>query len=151
MKTLVKSNFGGRPGFFPEFPDLFDDLFTKNIFSPVAKNEFTLPAVNVKDTENNFELEVAVPGMEKKDFKIEIKDNLLLISAQKENKQEEKKDDGQYVRKEFAFQSFTRSFTLPEDRVDAEKISANYTDGILYITIPKKEIEKKESKEIKIN
>ena len=110
-----------------------------------------MPAVNVREADKNYLLEVAVPGMDKKDCKIELKNNILVISAQKENKQEEKDNEGRYVRKEFGFQSFTRSFTLPEDSVDAENISAAYCDGILKVTIPKKEPEKAQTKEIQIS
>ncbi|MBA3664797.1 MAG: Hsp20/alpha crystallin family protein [Bacteroidetes bacterium] len=150
MTTLVKSNGLGRQGLFPEFPDFFDDLFTKDLFHPAGKLSGVLPAVNVKDTEQNFILEVAVPGMDKKDFKVEFKKNMLVISARKENQSEEKDKEGKYVRKEFGYQSFTRSFTLPEDMVDGDNISANYKDGILNVTIPKKEREKTRSKEIEI-
>jgi HSP20 family protein len=150
MTTLVKSNGMGRPGFFPEFPDLFDDFFTKSLFGPAAKPQGFTPAVNIKETDENFMLEIAVPGMDKKDFKIEVKKNILFISAQKENRTEQKGNEGKYVRKEFGYQSFSRSFTLPEDRVDAENISAGYRDGILEVTVPKKEPEKEKSREIQI-
>ncbi|MGZ3900880.1 MAG: Hsp20/alpha crystallin family protein [Bacteroidia bacterium] len=151
MTTLVKSNGMGRPGFFPEFPDLFDDLFTKGLFTPGAKPTGGMPAVNIKETDLNYLLEVAVPGMDKKDFKIELKNNMLVISAKKENMQEEKDKEGRYVRKEFGFQSFTRSFTLPENTVDAENITANCKDGILNVLIPKKEAEKAKAIEISID
>jgi HSP20 family protein len=152
MTTLVKSNGNGRTHFFPEFPSLFDDFFSRDFinFSKPAMN--TLPAVNVKESDAAFNLEVAVPGMDKKDFKVELKQNTLVISAKKEDKQEEKSEDGKYVRKEFGFQSFTRSFTIPEKLVDGEKIEASYKDGILNITIPKKEKEQTSSvREIQIN
>jgi HSP20 family protein len=142
MTTLVKSNGTSGNAFFPEFPALFDDLLTKDFFSAGLKNYGStagyLPAVNVKESDNSYQVEVAVPGMEKKDFKVEVKNNSLLISAQKENKQEEKDENGRYVRKEFGYQSFTRSFKLPEQTVDNENISASYKDGILSILVPKK-------------
>jgi HSP20 family protein len=81
---------------------------------------------------------------------VELKDNKLFISAQKENKSEEKDQEERYVRKEFSFQSFTRSFVLPQDIVQSENISANYKDGILNVTVPKKE-KTVNSKEIKID
>lgn len=139
MTTLVKSNGNGRNMFFPEFPSLFDDFFTRDFVNFESKHNKLLPAVNVKETESAFELEVAAPGMDKNDFKIEVKNNTLIISAQKENKQEEKNENGKYVRREFAFQSFTRTFTLPEKSVDDNNVSAQYKDGILNISIPKKE------------
>lgn len=151
MTTLVKSTGNGRTGFFPEFPSLFDDFFTRDLISSDSKRNSSLPAVNVKENDSSYNLEVSVPGMDKKDFKIELKNNMLIISGKKEEKHEEKNENGKYVRKEFGFHSFTRSFTLPEDSVDAENISASYKEGILYLEIPKKEKEKPKSKEISIS
>ena len=140
MTTLVKSNGTHRNGLFPEFPALFDDLFTKDFFGAniIANRNTTLPAVNVKESDLSYNVEVAVPGMDKKDFKVELKDNTLVISASKENNAEEKHENGRYVRKEFGYQSFTRSFTLPQNNVESQNISASYKDGILNITVPKK-------------
>lgn len=150
MTTLVKSNENGRSGLFPEFPSLFDDFFTRDLLDLGARRAAGLPAVNVKETETSYNLEVNVPGMDKKDFKIEIKNHTLIITGQKEDKKEEKKEEGKYLRQEFGFQSFTRSFTLPEDSVDSDNIKANYKDGILYVTVPKKEKAKERAKQIEI-
>ncbi|MGZ3749736.1 MAG: Hsp20/alpha crystallin family protein [Bacteroidia bacterium] len=142
MKSLIKWNGNGNKHLFPEFPSLFDDFLTRDLFSfPMhsAFNGSSVPAVNVKETDSAFELEMAAPGMEKKDFTIELERDTLIISAQKENKSEEKNEDGRYQRKEFSYQSFKRSFNLPEDLVKADEISANYKEGILHIMIPKKE------------
>jgi HSP20 family protein len=89
--------------------------------------------------------------MDKKDFKLEVKNGTLVISAQKENKSEEKDNEGRYVRREFGYQSFTRSFTLPEDHVDTENISAQYKEGVLCVTVLKKEQEKHKPKQIEIS
>lgn len=110
----------------------------------------TLPSVNVKEDENQFNIEVAAPGFDKKDFKIEVQNDVLSISSEKDNSVEEKEDNGHYTKREFSYQSFKRSFTLPES-INAEKIDASYANGILNIVIPKKEEEKaKEPKLIEI-
>jgi HSP20 family protein len=151
MNNLIKSNGNMRNTFFPELPSLFDDLFVKDIFHlQSSKTSNHLPAVNIKDTANAYEIEVAVPGMEKNDFKVELKDNTLFISAKKEDKTEEKDKEERYVRKEFSVHSFTRSFILPQDTVESENISAAYKDGILNVAVPKKE-KTVNSKEIKID
>ena len=99
----------------------------------------TLPAVNVKETNDDFIIEVASPGMKRDDFKVELDNHVLTISSEMEGRHEEKDRNGKYTRKEFSYQSFQRSFSLPENKVEGGKISAKYTDGILYVTIPKKE------------
>jgi HSP20 family protein len=138
----MKWNGNGNSHMFPEFPSLFDDFLTRDLFQlpfRAASNANSVPAVNVKETDTAFELEMAAPGMEKKDFKVELLQDTLVISAQKESKTEHKDEDGKYSRKEFSYQSFTRSFNLPEDMVKADEISANYKEGILHIMVPKKE------------
>jgi HSP20 family protein len=125
--------------------NLFDDDFFN--LAPARTN--SLPAVNIKENEKNFTLELAVPGMDKKDLKIDINEDLLTISTESRNESEENKEG--YQRKEFSYSSFCRSFYVPEN-VDKEKISANYRDGILYVEIPKLEEEKsKISRQIKIS
>jgi HSP20 family protein len=99
-----------------------------------------LPAVNVKETDKTYEINLAAPGLEKNDFKIDLNGNMITISAEKE-KTEEEKEDG-FTRKEYNFNSFSRSFTLPEDTV-ADKIDANYVNGELRLSLPKKEGAKK--------
>lgn len=95
-----------------------------------------LPAVNVKETDKSYEINLAAPGLEKSDFKIDLNGNMITISAEKE-KTEEEKEDG-FTRKEYNFNSFSRSFTLPEDTM-ADKIDANYVNGELKLMLPKKE------------
>ena len=99
-----------------------------------------VPAVNVKETDKAYEINLAAPGLEKSDFKIDLNGNMITISAEKE-KTEEEKEDG-FTRKEYNFNSFSRSFTLPEDTM-ADKIDANYVNGELRLMLPKKEGAKK--------
>lgn len=131
-----------RNELFPRMTSLFDDILTNegrnwgvNNFS--ATNT-TLPAVNIKETGDAFEVEMAAPGMDKKDFKIELDGNQLTISSEKQTSDEEKEGD-RYSRREFSYQSFQRVFQLPKDVVDADKIGARYENGVLHLVIPKKE------------
>jgi HSP20 family protein len=143
MKSLVKWNSNGENLMFPEFPSLFDDFLMRDLFSfpsSVGFNNGSVPAVNVKETDSAYELEMAAPGMEKEDFKVELKHDALIISAHRENNTETTSEDGRYSRREFSYRSFRRSFNLPEDQVKADEIGANYKHGILHITVPKKEI-----------
>lgn len=149
MTTLVKKNGSGRTSLFPELSGLFDDFLTRDLMNFGPKSGI-MPAVNIKESDTAYDLEFAVPGMEKKDFNIELKNNMLIVSAEKENKQEEKSEDGDYVRKEFGYQSFTRSFSLPETSVKGDEIKASYKDGILCVNIPKREKEKQSSKSINV-
>lgn len=142
MLSLIKSPGNERNSIFPEFPSFFDDVFTRDLFGMPSRrllNTNTIPSVNVKETDEAFELDMAAPGMDKKDFKIELQENRIIISAKRENYKEEKNDKKQFSRKEFNYESFTRSFNLPEDLVNTQAITANYKDGILNIYIPKKE------------
>ncbi len=123
-----------------DFPDLFDRFFNDNLLrNKGALNDYTVPAVNVSEDDKKYEVDVAAPGMEKKDFNIDVTDNVLTVSAEK--KEEEKKEEDNYVRREFGYTRFKRTFALP-DNANEEKIDANYNDGVLKIAIPKKEIEK---------
>ncbi len=122
------------------FPRFFDDFFTKTLDQRWNNNISTsLPAVNVKETEGGFELEVAAPGLKKEDFKVELNKDVLTISSEKEYKNEEKDQEGKYTKREFKYQSFQRSFRLPEGVVNGEKIQAKYENGILYLSLPKRE------------
>ena len=135
-------------------PSLFNRFFENDLFDWSNRNfsvtNTTLPAVNIKETEDDFFIEVAAPGLKKSDFKIELKNELLTISSDK--KDEKGKDQEQrFTRNEFSYQSFSRSFTMPLTG-DGDKISAKYEDGILTVTIPKKEEAKpKPQKEIAIS
>jgi HSP20 family protein len=140
METLVK-----RDGMFPSVVSklvnpLFEDFFTRDISDWADRTISTigvnLPSVNLKETDTKLEIELAAPGLKKEDFKIEVDNNMLIISAEKEEKKESNKKDD-YVRKEFNYQSFYRSFNLP-DYADENKIEASYKDGILNVIIAKK-------------
>ena len=138
---------------YPSIPSFIDNLFSRDWMDwsnlNYSSTNTTLPAVNIRETENEYELEVAAPGMKKNDFKINLDQNQLTISS--EWNKEKKENDGDYSRKEFSYQSFQRSFTIPEHIVDGDKISAKYNDGILSVKIPKKEEAKpKPAREIKI-
>ena len=141
---------------FPTIPSLFDDFFTRYWLDSSLANwkvsGATLPAVNVKESNDDFQIEVAAPGMTRDDFKVELDNNVLTISSEREQKNEEKDEKGNYTRREFSYQSFQRSFSLPESKVLGDKISARYSDGILYVTVPKSEEAKvKPAKQIAIS
>lgn len=136
MFSLTKTN-NDRNRLFTDFPLLFDDAFSKNFFEKQSRM-FNVPAVNIKETDKSYELDLAVPGMDKKDFKIELKDGSITISAKHENKIEETNEKERYSRREFSYQSFSRSFVLAEDLVDTEGINAKYENGILNVFIPKR-------------
>jgi HSP20 family protein len=125
-----------------QMPLLFDDFFNKDIFnwglSNFSDTNTTIPGVNIKETVDNFEVEVAAPGMSKKDFKIELDGNMLTISSEKRNEREDTEDE-KYTRREFSYQSFYRTFNLPKNVVDVDKIQAKYDNGLLQLLIPKKE------------
>ena len=131
-----------RNDYFPSVPSLFNDFFTKDLWDWSVGNSSstntTVPAINVKETNDNFEVEVAAPGLKKDDFKVELDGNMLTISSEKKNEWEEKEDE-RYTRREFSYQSFQRSFQLPRDVVDENKIQAKYDNGVLHLVIPKKE------------
>lgn len=130
----------------PRFTNLFDHvLFNDALANDYHANYCRKPATNIIENENNFELSLAVPGLEKDDIKIDLEDNLLTISAEKEVKTE----NVNFSRKEFAYHSFSRSFTLPKT-VEVDKIKADYKNGILNIIIPKIE-EAKLKKAIQIS
>ena len=130
-----------------KWPSLFDRYFNNDFESwnrdNFSKTNTTLPSLNIKENKDSFFVEVAAPGFEKSDFKIELNNDLLTVSSEKKLNNEVK--DGERITKqEFSYQSFSRSFTLPE-LVDEEKISAKYENGILAISIPKKEAAKPKS------
>jgi HSP20 family protein len=134
------SNLSRRSNLFPV--SMFDDFFTKDLWNWGLNNnsstQTTIPAVNIRETAENFEVEMAAPGMKKEDFKVELDGNQLTISSEKSSEHEEK-DQERYTRKEFSYQSFMRSFQLPKDVVDIDNINARYENGVLHLVIPKKE------------
>jgi HSP20 family protein len=146
-KALIKST--GMPSVFDEFLRPWNEwLGTTNV--GLWGRVLTMPAVNITENKDDYKVSLAVPGMKKNDFNIDIQGNILTISAETEEKKEEK-DEG-FTRKEYNFSSFSRSFTLP-DEVNKEKIDATYVDGVLKLSLPKKEEAKKAaiSKHIAVN
>ncbi|MCB0460132.1 MAG: Hsp20/alpha crystallin family protein [Flavobacteriaceae bacterium] len=121
----------------PVFPTLLDDFFRDWSTTNFSETNTTLPAVNIRENDDQFTVEVAVPGMEKEDFQIDLDNNILTISSEKKIENEETND--KYTRREYSYQSFKRSFTLPKNVVDSDKIAATYKNGELVIAIPKKE------------
>lgn len=120
-------------------PSLFDDFFGSNFWNDLyEKSGFKAnPGVNVYEGKDNYEIEVAAPGLEKKDFHIDVKDNVLTVSSEKKE-EKEKKEGNKVVFSEFNYSSFSRSFQLP-DGIDVNKISASHQNGVLKINLPKRE------------
>ena len=117
------------------FPSLMNEIFKPDWIGGLENDKSNVPAVNIKENEVDFELELAVPGRKKEDFQIEINKNLLTISSESKSEENVKKDN--YTKREFAYSSFKRAFTLPET-VDEDNIKASYDNGILKFTLPKK-------------
>lgn len=126
-------------------PSIFEDLFNDSRLANVSQFGGTLPAVNIKETADNFQVEVAVPGMKKEDFNIELDQNVLTISSEEKSENEETSEDGKYTRKEFNYTAFKRAFNLPET-VEQDKIKATYNNGVLNIEVPKREESKQKPK-----
>lgn len=132
------------------WPNLFD-RFLNDDYLPVFfdwDGGRSMPAVNITEGKKDYRVEVAAPGLTKNDFKVSLDDNVLTISSEKEARNETSEED--FLRKEFSYSSFSRCFTLPET-TDAEKIKATHKDGVLSITIPKKEVTHTPVKEIKVS
>jgi HSP20 family protein len=145
--TLVKVNnpmAKNFDGFVNDFLNDFPATFGKTIRQDV----FGFPPVNIRENENLFELEIASPGLEKTDFNLNLDKNILTISTEK--KDETKEENSKYIRKEFNYKAFKRSFTL-DDKIDAANISAKYENGILKVQLPKKEELKATPKEITVS
>jgi HSP20 family protein len=149
MKTPAKFRENFWPRVFSEFfesenlPD-----WNKRFYD--EEENYQIPSVNVKENENDFQVEVAAPGFEKKDFKIDFDGGMLTLQAEKEQNKEEVAEKGEMRRKEFSYTSIKRSFNLP-DNIDEEGISARYENGILYLRLPKmKSVEAPPAKTIKV-
>jgi len=148
--SLVNSNSNQN---FPTLSNWLDDIFNRDLIPSVFTSNFntgiTLPKVNIKETANDFAVEMAVPGLKKSDFQIDIDNQVLSIST--ETKEDNERKEENYTRREFGYSSFKRTFTLPES-VNADKINASYNEGILSILLPKKEEAKqKPARSIKIS
>ncbi|TKC10495.1 Hsp20/alpha crystallin family protein [Pedobacter polaris] len=147
--TLVKFNSdknNSQRGLVPSFNNVFDSIFTDSFFT--GRDMALLPAVNICETADHFQIELAAPGLAKEDFKVNLEHKMLTISVAKElSNQEEGKN---FSRKEFNYSSFTRSFTLP-DSADDNGIEAKYNNGILHVEIPKREEAKMVARQISIS
>ena len=144
--TLVKFGNGNKNQVAnPFFNVVFDSLISESFWSDKLTSR--VPAVNIAETDNQFHIELAVPGLKKEDFKINLDKNILSVSAEK--KAENVEEGKRYSKKEYSYNSFVRSFTLPET-VDHANIEAEYTDGILKLNIAKKEEAKIQSREIAV-
>jgi HSP20 family protein len=132
------------------FPSIVDEFFGRDFLPGMFEFQtgINMPSVNIVEGKDDFRIEVAAPGLEKNDFKINLENNVLTISSEKEDTNEQKEE--RYMRREFSYSSFRRSFSLP-GTVEADKIAANHSNGVLNITIPKKEEAKvKPAKQIEI-
>lgn len=140
---------------YPSLPSFVNRFFDGDMMdwsnSNFAGSNSTLPAVNIRENKDEFLIEVAAPGMSKEAFKVNYDNGRLTISSELKEEKEGKKDQ-RYTRREFSYMSFQRSFTIAENIVDGERIKASYTDGILHITLPKREeVKPKPAREIRIN
>lgn len=135
-------------GNFPAMRSLLSDFFESDKFGfdDYFRKDW-IPAVNVIDKKDGYEIEVAAPGLKKEDFKIRVENGMLTISSEQKSEKETK--EGDYTRREFNYQSFSRSFTLPQN-VKEEDIQANYTDGILRLMVAKKQAVSSNGREIMV-
>ena len=132
--NLVKRN---NPNAAALFPSLLEELFRPDWMGGVQNgNTLNVPPVNIRETDTTYEVELSAPGKSKEDFNIELDENVLTISSEQKN--ESKTEDGRFTRKEFSYSSFRRAFTLPET-VNEDEIRASYDNGILRISLPKRE------------
>jgi HSP20 family protein len=130
LPTITRRSF--RPFYVP-------GIFNDDFFPELPTRTSSVPAVNIKEDDKNYVLDLAVPGIDKKDLKIDINEDVLTISSETKSESEESSDG--YKRKEFSYSEFCRSFYIPEN-VNREKIEANYKDGVLSVALPKQEEEK---------
>jgi HSP20 family protein len=133
------------PYLFNDFFKPWNEWFNNDTFLAKA---ISVPAVNITEHKDQYEVALAVPGMKKSDFKIDLDDNMLTISSEKEESSEEK--EKKFTRKEYSYSSFSRSFSMPEE-INKDKIEAKYEDGVLKISLPRKvKAEKPMAKKISI-
>ena len=143
--TLVKFNNQRNNTLMPGFNDVFDSIFNDTFFN--NRMVTRVPAVNISETENNYHVELAAPGLKKEDFKLNLERNQLTISVEQTSDHQDNQKN--YSKREYSYSSFVRSFTLPES-ADDSKIDATYTDGILRIDIAKREEAKMVRRQIEI-
>jgi HSP20 family protein len=145
MNTLTKRD--GHETMSPWLRDFFnvENMFPRDLWNPTGQ---PLPAVNISEDDKNYLVEVMAPGFKKEDFKVNVEDDALIISAEAKNETTEQ--NKRYSRREYSYNSFTRSFRLPEN-AKSDTVDATYKDGVLKLNIPKTNTEAKKGKEIKIN
>lgn len=145
--TLVKFNPEklNNSSLLPGFNDVFDSIFNDTFFSDRMTSR--VPAANISESEDHFHIELAAPGLRKEDFKINLDRNVLNISVERQNEQNNTQKN--YSKREYSYSSWVRSFTLP-DSANAEQIEAAYTDGILMVDIAKREEAKAVRRQIEI-
>jgi HSP20 family protein len=130
MPTWANDLFDTSRFFSPRLFDLGTDPFSIDFSSRI-------PSANINETEKEYKIELAVPGLDKKDFKVAIDNGVLYVSSEREEERQE--DEANYTRREYSFNSFRRSFSLPENCIE-DKIKAKYENGILNLILPKKEL-----------
>src|SRR5215204_1447202 len=145
--TIVKRN----GNLLNNFPTVFDDFLNRDIFNWGLTNfsdtNTTIPAVNIKETKDDYVVEVAAPGMTKKDFKVQLEGNILTISSEKTNEREQR-DGERYSIREFSYQSFSRTFNLQKDVLDTEKIQQSTRMGFCICRFLKKNMQNKNSQNL---
>lgn len=146
MNTLIKTNNGTSTrtnNGLSSLRPIFDDFFSRDLFDWAGwSTEATIPSVNIIESNDDFRVEMAAPGMKKSDFQLRLDDDTLVIESKRQ--EEEVSENERFTRKEFNYHSFKRSFHLP-NTVESEKIKAEYKDGILKLLIPKKEEAKRKA------
>ena len=143
--TLVKFNNKANNTLMPGFNDVFESILNDTFFNDRMVTR--VPAVNISETENNYHVELAAPGLKKEDFKLNLDRNVLNVSVEQSSDQQDNQKN--YSKREYSYSSFVRSFTLPESADDSQ-INAAYTDGILRIDIAKREEAKMVRRQIEI-
>lgn len=131
--TLIKAT----NDFYPNLPSMFNDVWGHSWVPQRTSNQSTVPAVNIRESDEGYSLEVAAPGYDKSEFSVVVENEVLTISVEREQNAEQ--TEHQHTRKEFCYQSFTRKFNVPKDLVDSDRVEASYSHGILTVTIPKRE------------
>lgn len=142
---MNRVKFNRFPAQRPMWNELISDVFNSGFTNDLMNQK---PAINIKQLEDSYLIELAAPGLKKEDFEIKIEKDQLVVSASMATKQEEKEEN--YTRREFSYSNFSRSFHLPET-LDAEKIEAGYEAGVLTINIPKREEEIAKTRLISVN
>lgn len=130
---------------------LIEDVF-QNGWNQVLNNDHVFQGnvpVNIQETDKAYELQVVAPGLKKEDFKVNVDKNLLHISFEQKEENKEQKPEGKWLRNEYRFRSFKRSFTLNE-KINTAAVSARYADGILYVSLQKKELTEQPTQEIAV-